>query len=364
MNRTHADRQTGFSLIELMIAMVMGLILIGGVITVFLGIKRSFELSTTMSALQENGRFVLDRLAREARLAGYQGCLAITQAGVAVSTNNAPTTDLRTTAISGSLVGSGVWTPSAPDGFIIPVNPAPVEGTYALSLQKASQTSFELANSMASEGSNIQVSGANGVFSAGDLAVISNCEHGDLFQINTVSAGSSSVTLGPGQALNSSYRTGVGIADQVRVMRFLANVFFIADTGRENDRGDDIYSLFQQSYPYTAANPAVELIEGVENLQIRFGIRNVDDNTVKYVAADAADFDPGLVNSVQIGLLLSSYEAIAESDDENTYVLAGVLVEPASTGGSGPTHPVDRRARQAFNATVEVRNLRFSEEVR
>lgn len=66
-----AVKQSGFSLIELMIAMTLSLLLLGAVIQVFLSSRLTSELSNDVSRIQENGRFSLEFLARDIRMAGY-----------------------------------------------------------------------------------------------------------------------------------------------------------------------------------------------------------------------------------------------------------------------------------------------------
>lgn len=63
--------ERGFSLVELMIALVLGLVLLGGVIQVFLSSRQTYSANEAMSRMQENGRFALEFMARSARLAGY-----------------------------------------------------------------------------------------------------------------------------------------------------------------------------------------------------------------------------------------------------------------------------------------------------
>jgi type IV pilus assembly protein PilW len=75
MSRAATAAQRGFSLIELLIAMALGLILVLGVTQLFLGSKRSFVLQQQMATLQENARFVLTRISRDLRQAGLFGCL-------------------------------------------------------------------------------------------------------------------------------------------------------------------------------------------------------------------------------------------------------------------------------------------------
>ncbi|MBX9915610.1 MAG: PilW family protein [Pseudomonadaceae bacterium] len=63
--------QQGLSLVELMVALVLGLILMTGIIQVFLSSKQTYNANEAMARMQENGRFALDFMSRSARLAGY-----------------------------------------------------------------------------------------------------------------------------------------------------------------------------------------------------------------------------------------------------------------------------------------------------
>lgn len=65
-----ARDQSGFSLIELMVAMAIGLILIAVVGNVYLAGRQSFRDQDEASRLQETGRFVLDTLSRVVYEAG------------------------------------------------------------------------------------------------------------------------------------------------------------------------------------------------------------------------------------------------------------------------------------------------------
>ena len=67
--------QTGMTLIEIMIALLIGAFLLGGVLQIFIGSKQTYRMQEGLSRLQENGRFALDFLARDIRMAGYWGCL-------------------------------------------------------------------------------------------------------------------------------------------------------------------------------------------------------------------------------------------------------------------------------------------------
>lgn len=58
------NRQRGFSLVELMIAAALGLLLIAVIGSVYLAGRQSFQDQDEASRLQENGRFMLDVIAR------------------------------------------------------------------------------------------------------------------------------------------------------------------------------------------------------------------------------------------------------------------------------------------------------------
>lgn len=66
-------RQTGLSLVELMVAIVVGLILVGGLIQVYLSTKQSYNAQEQLARMQESGRFAMDLITRDLRRAGYWG---------------------------------------------------------------------------------------------------------------------------------------------------------------------------------------------------------------------------------------------------------------------------------------------------
>lgn len=64
--------QYGLTLVELMIALVLGLLLLGGVIQIFLSSRQSYQLQDGLSRLQENGRFAMDVVTLNLRHAGFK----------------------------------------------------------------------------------------------------------------------------------------------------------------------------------------------------------------------------------------------------------------------------------------------------
>jgi type IV pilus assembly protein PilW len=87
-NRVRLRTQKGFSIVELMVAMLLGLVLLGGVINIFLTNQQSFRTNEDLGRLQENARTSFELMARELRQAGGNTCGASLTANVL---NNAGT---------------------------------------------------------------------------------------------------------------------------------------------------------------------------------------------------------------------------------------------------------------------------------
>ena len=66
--------QTGVTLIELMVAMVLGLLVAGGIVTVFSSTSSSNKAQTQLARLQEEGRFAIKRLGSDLGMANGLYC--------------------------------------------------------------------------------------------------------------------------------------------------------------------------------------------------------------------------------------------------------------------------------------------------
>lgn len=78
MSIVRLSRERGFTLVELMVALVLGLIVVGSALAVFLSQRVSNTLAAQMSDIQSDGRISLDALARDVRAAGDFGCWPVT----------------------------------------------------------------------------------------------------------------------------------------------------------------------------------------------------------------------------------------------------------------------------------------------
>lgn len=348
-------------MLEFLIAIALGLTIISGSLTVFTASRKSIELNTALTDIQDSARFAMDTITRDIRMAGFQGCIDINTLSAKILAIEAPTDNLLQTAISASLIDENdTWLPTAPDGFSIPTDVgAPVVGTHALSVQFGSPQTGTI-QPMTAVDADIVVDNSDSGFAAGDLILISNCQIADIFEITSVSGKKIRHASEGNSDKRLSAPYGQGNDNQARIMRFEANIYYIGDTQRTNSEGDQIFSLYKQSLPYT--NAPIEMIEGVANMKIRLGIRDLgesNDNGLTFVAPEDLATNNGRIDVVQFGLLLQSHESILEQDDNSTYAIAGTRLSPEQAPAD-PTdsYPSDRRMKLAFNSAVKIRNRR------
>lgn len=64
----------GFTLLELLIAMAMGIVVMSGVVSVLVVSKSNYVTERELATLQENARFAIRFLTQEIQMAGYNGC--------------------------------------------------------------------------------------------------------------------------------------------------------------------------------------------------------------------------------------------------------------------------------------------------
>jgi type IV pilus assembly protein PilW len=76
-------RARGFGLIEIMVAMVIGLIVSLGIVQVFIASKGTYQTQNASARMQEDARFILSKLIQEIRMTGMYGCLKFDEPNVA-----------------------------------------------------------------------------------------------------------------------------------------------------------------------------------------------------------------------------------------------------------------------------------------
>jgi len=346
----------GFSLVEIMVAMLVSLFLLAGVLQLYLGNQQTSRLGTGVGDLQQTGQFALDELSNNLRMAAFQGCADATRVTAPVLALNAPTTDLSATAVRGfEVAANGTWT-----GGTAPANwngtvPRPLSDV--LQVQGGSRAVANLASTMASESAQVALASNPDNIAAGEMVLIADCRAADLFRVTSVTGGLTLVHTtsdNSSASLSKSYvHTGLNAA---QAMRFNSWVYFVRDSGRDAADGSAIFSLYRLDTSRTGQT-AQELVEGVEHLQVLYGER-IGTQDIRYrTAPNVANW--GQVVAVKVALLVASREPVLDVNDATAgYALLDQTAAKTGTSGATITYANDRRLRRVFSATVNVRNRR------
>jgi len=315
--------QSGFGLVELMIAMTLGLVLLGGIGYLYIGSRGAFRTTDNLSRLQENARYALDMMSRDIRMAGYVGCGNM--ASIKVNTIANPPVPQMTpgNALVGYDGGTG-WT-----------NPSTITratGPDVLSVMGAFSSGASLAGNLTPSNANVQINGNPDGFQTGDVLVVTNCVNADVFKATTISNASGTiVTVSHANSSNTGNRIGIYGPDAF-LMRMNQYSYFIGINPAGN----------RALYRVGLNGNAEELVENVQDMQFRYGLDTNADG-----AADSYSATPGnwaQVVSVTVNLLM-------RSPDNNLSTS-----QQAVTFNNGTFNAPDRGLYQVYSATVGVRN--------
>lgn len=328
-------KQSGLSLIELMIAMVIGLVLMLGVSQVFLSTRNVYSNQDAISRMQETGRLAMEFMGRDARMAGYTGCAS----GTAGTTTNTITPSTVRSRIE---VGVEGLDNTAAVATAYTLSPLPVANTDVLVIRGAFGSGVALTAS--NVGTSISVNAPSTAVEAGacaagttrvsgicpgDTAVIADCAKATIFSVSSITSGGA---ITAGAVIPTTFNTDAEVV--------LANtlVYYIAISPTTNRRG-----LWQK----IGSNPAVELLEGVQDMQVLYGRdTGIDGIPDEYqTATDVANATAWpKVQSVRIQVLVQSVEDNV-SPEPQPYTFNGATVTPTDT-----------RLRQVFVSTVGIRS--------
>lgn len=337
------ERQRGFSLVELMVAMTIGLIVLAGVAYLYVESRQSFRSMDNLSRMQESARYALEIISRDIRMAGYRGCSSSSGEFHNTLNKNGESAYNFALPINGYDADGAVWAPVLPAdaGGLSGLNI--LAGTDAIILRSAIGGGAAVMKEPGKTSADIKVATPNDL-KIGEIVMVTNCKAASVLQItnmNVSGAGQNVVhnvgVLSPGNTttdLGEKYSDSGG-----EIVKMQSKSYFI----RIGADGQPALWQYDNYKPAGGDNPA-EIANGVENMQILYGIDTTADGVVEsYVKADAvANWEQ--VAAVRISLLVAgSDDNVASSKQKYTY--DGALVEAA-----------DQRLRQVFTTTVSVRN--------
>ncbi|WP_019590465.1 MULTISPECIES: PilW family protein [unclassified Thioalkalivibrio] len=331
----------GLTLVELMVAILLGLLLTAGVINVFIGTQQTNRTQEAMSSVQETGRFALDVIARDAREAGYGGCPG--------SVNNLLNTasadydpDLHEPG-AGFINADEPDNPSPERGDILTVSSMGSVGGGPFEAEGGTQQEFQL-----SEGDPTQVS-------QGQILLIADPSTGVCEQFQNVEAQQGEIDRGPGQDedvdpgnIEVDY---VDFNGPIDIFALSRRSYYV---GQSPD--GETYSLYRRTTTSDGdGNPVhetVEIVAGVYDMSVEYGLDTNDNGHVDEFewASDMGTGDWENAVAVRVHLLVYNGQAdnvVDQARQEHFF----------PTSGGNLFNAPDRRLYQTFSTTVGARNL-------
>lgn len=277
---TRARFTRGFSLIELMVAMVLGLVVIGGVVSVMLANKRSYRANEGLSQIQESARTAYELIARDIRQTGGTGCDSAKRMSNALSIGGSPwwqtwatvrgfDSSQTDTAIA---IGAGFG--------------QRVTGTDSIHLHSIEGGGFPVDVHDAGARTVVLSNATATSLASNDVVVMCDFDHAAVFQGGTWSGGAVTMnysiagncSTGLGFPVNCDGATGnvYAFARNSWIGRLSAVDWYVGNNLRAADGGR---SLFRQRLTAGGTLVTEEVVAGVTDMQITYG-RNADDTVV------------------------------------------------------------------------------------
>jgi len=300
-NRRTPSRQAGLTLVELMVALVLGLVVILAVLNIFVSNRETFRVTENLMRIQENARAGFDFMARDVREAGQNPCGTTLVANVIRKTGAIPWwADWN----AGTIIGvDGSVDRTDIMAFGATTN-ARVAGTDAVLVIRAEQD--EQAVTLHSPGTfEMTLKAVTGLV-ADDVVLTCDMQGAAIFQLGTVSTSLNQINYDPGfAALNCSnqlgYPTPLNCATPPArtfpagaVLSKLSASFWYIGNSASGKRS--LYRTRIKKSAGVMTTETEEMVTGVQDLQMTYLTKNVSTEALAtdWVAASDAVFDPGV----------------------------------------------------------------------
>lgn len=337
----------GFSLVELMVAILLGALITTGIVQMFSSNQENYQVLTGQSRLQENGRFAIEFLTRAARMAGFTGCFS-EEAGtrMALKVNAGTGTfdyeyDMQraiegfeaTTATGNTQgkgqamgwIGKGTWSPTldrtgngvGKKDQIGKLKVASGADIFAMRSVFADQAVRLRVSQASTTGDLVTEIPADATFyEVGDVLAVTDCAKAAVFQVTSVSTVGANFTIQhstgggvqPGNATTDLSGNGTVFDVDSMVYPVHTTTFFLAASAGVNNFGNTPLSL----YWMVGADPPVELVEGVEMLQVDYGVDTSGDGVPNRYQTIQAVADPTRIITIRFRVTVSSVDEVTD----------------------------------------------------
>jgi len=333
-------RQSGLTLVELMIATTLSIVLLAGVLLVFSANKTTYQLQNGLGTLQENGRYAMRQITADLQLAGFGGCLSPSLGPrIAVLATTAPT---RIKDFADGEFFSGRDNKS---GAVTYGGVTMLAGTDAIEIRGPLRSGVNFVTGETLTTGTVELVGVDSGISAGEFVVLSDCAGADIFRATTVGTSGGNTQVAHASSGNSpATLSRLYGADSVAT-EFVSHTYFVGATTRFHSSGQPINALYR--FDGTSSQ---ELVDGVNNLQIEYAL-DTDSNGVIDIYCDPGDScwqanSWSQVSAIKVWLLADSVA------DASAVVAPYASFAPSTVANPTP----DNRLRQEFSTLVYVRN--------
>ncbi|MFP7721975.1 PilW family protein [Lysobacter sp. A3-1-A15] len=310
MTRKSTNRntyQSGLGLVELMVALVLGLLVVGAAIGVFMSNRQTYTATESLGRVQENARVAFELMARDLREAGGNPCSS--RLPIANVLENPTST----------------WFTNFGDGI------RGVEGAFALEEPGNRVAGTDAVELMSGEGRGVTVASHNPTAAAfhlntpdhdlvvDEVLLVCDNRQATIFQMTGPSATNATVVhnTGTGTVGNCTKALGVPVkcactgsptnlcnnyeyGENSQMVRLKAVRWFIG----ENPAGGN--SLYRSVLRRGVMGPPEEITDGVEDMQISYLL----PGAATYVAAGAVGTRWGEVLAARIELELEGEDRV------------------------------------------------------
>lgn len=366
--------QRGFSLTEIMVALVLGLLVTGTVMQIYMSSRQTYRVGENLARIHEDSILALEIMANSLRQAGYFGCgtriaarkndaisafiviandipqvyngqvLAISGGDNAqdnrfMNPNPILNVSLNTEELHGVVNGTDAFTVQYAEAFTVQQPPEQCDGALTGTLGTVDPTGVIRNNncddlSLATDEK------------PGSILVVADCDNVHVFRAapegdstqNTEGGIGTDLIARPYTVRDGDLAEAPEMSAPPEVMYFRSYTFYIREDGKSHEP-----SLFRLDN--TSSGDPVALVEGVENMQVVYGVDGNADSSIDQYLDAASVTDWSSVMGVRIELTVRSHEDNLRSDSR-TY----------SYGGEDDI--VDRRITKTFSLTVNFRNRR------
>ncbi|WP_458069223.1 prepilin-type N-terminal cleavage/methylation domain-containing protein [Rhodanobacter sp. BL-MT-08] len=175
---------SGFTLIELMIALLLGAIVIGGVVSVFLATQQTYRTNQALGDVQDGSRIAFDLMSRDIRDAGLTGCYSNggSVANVLKNGPNGSSTQDWWANWSNAIHGYSSADPGAGSSTVLQATGA--DQTQSIELIGAADTSVSVASHTPAS-STFTLNETTSTLANGDVIMVCDPNHAVIAQITS-----------------------------------------------------------------------------------------------------------------------------------------------------------------------------------